>query len=204
MAKKTTSSILTGGKSKPSARRSIRCYFCAHSHDVSERTMSTTCPKCNKAIKVEDVVVKSYVPVINLQTCGTITITKRGRVAATRLQASEGVHCEGSVEGSIESGGPTELGSTAVWKGKYLFSPSLTVEDGAQLHGNVTVPAIPQDAVQDIEQNATVSTTRPSETPVPVGDANDDAESLAKAAPPMLTSSTRRPPTPRTITPAPP
>jgi len=138
-------SILSGNKSKPSARRDISCYHCGHAHEVSERTMSTTCPQCNKAIKVEDVVVKSYVPVINLQTCGTISITRRGRVAATRLQASEGVFCEGAVEGSIESGGPTELGAKAVWKGKYLYSPSLTIEDGAQVQGNITVPVLPHE-----------------------------------------------------------
>ena len=43
-------------KAKPAARRSIRCYLCGRRSEVSARTMSTTCPGCNKAIKVEDVV----------------------------------------------------------------------------------------------------------------------------------------------------
>ena len=65
--------------------------------------MSTTCPGCTKAIKVEDVVVKSYTPVNNLQTCGMIKITKRGRVAARRIQCGDGIICDGAIR-RIRSG----------------------------------------------------------------------------------------------------
>jgi hypothetical protein len=102
--------------------------------------MSTTCPRCHKAIKIEDLVVKSYIPVVDLQTCGTIRITKRGRVAAQRIQCGGGIVCEGAMEGSIETDGDVQMGPKAYWKGKTLQSRALEIAAGAKLVGVVTVP----------------------------------------------------------------
>ncbi len=121
-------------------RRSIRCYLCGHVQDVSARTMSTTCPGCNRAIKVENVTVKSYLPVNDLQTCGEVTITKRGRVVAKRIQSGEGISCEGAMEGTVETDGPIELGAKSSWKGQRLVGHSLVIQDGATLLGRVTIP----------------------------------------------------------------
>ena len=101
--------------------------------------MSTTCPGCTKAIKVEDVVVKSYTPVNNLQTCGMIKITKRGRVAARRIQCGDGIICDGAMEGTIETDGDVRLGPKATWRGKSLRSRSLAIADGAKLLGAISV-----------------------------------------------------------------
>ncbi|TVQ56586.1 MAG: polymer-forming cytoskeletal protein [Phycisphaerales bacterium] len=125
---------------KAGTRRSIRCYLCGHVQDVSTRTMSTTCPGCNRAIKVEDVTVKSYLPVNDLQTCGEVTITKRGRVVAKRIQSGEGISCEGAMEGTVETDGPIELGAKSSWKGQRLVGHSLVIQDGATLLGRVTIP----------------------------------------------------------------
>lgn len=127
-------------KAKPGARRTIRCYLCGHRFEVSARAMSTTCPGCHKAIKVEGLIVKSYVPVNDLQTCGHIKVTKRGRIAAKNIHSGDGITCEGSMEGSVATDGPVELGPKAVWKGKHLQSRTLAVSDGATLAGHVQVP----------------------------------------------------------------
>ena len=108
--------------------------------EVSPKTMSTTCPGCNRAIKIEDVLVKSYVPVNDLQTCGRIKVTKRGRVAAKHIQCGDGIECEGSIEGSIESEGRMQLGPKSNWKGRALQSQSLAISEGATLHGDIIVP----------------------------------------------------------------
>jgi cytoskeletal protein CcmA (bactofilin family) len=125
---------------KATAKRTVRCYLCGHGFEVSPRAMSTTCPSCHKAIKIEDVVVKSYIPVVDLQTCGRIRITKRGRVAAQRIQCGDGIVCEGAMEGSIETDGEVHLGPKAYWKGKTLQSRALEIAAGAKLIGVVTVP----------------------------------------------------------------
>lgn len=127
-------------KAKKAATRTIRCYLCGHRFEVSARTMSTTCPGCHKAIKVEDVVIKSYLPVNDLQTCGHLKITRRGRVAAKRIQSGDGIACEGILEGSVETESKVELGNKSSWKGNVLKSSTLVVKDGATLTGGVCVP----------------------------------------------------------------
>ena len=82
---------------KQAARRDIRCYLCGHRFEVSTRTMSVPCPSCHKALKVEDITVKNYLPVNDLQTCGRITITKTGRVVAKRRSPLPKRHAAASV-----------------------------------------------------------------------------------------------------------
>jgi len=102
--------------------------------------MSTTCPGCNKAIKIEDMVVKTYLPVVDLQTCGRIKITKRGRIAARRIQCGDGITCDGTIEAAIETDGDVSFGPKSSWKGKTLQSQSITIAAGAMLLGVVKVP----------------------------------------------------------------
>jgi hypothetical protein len=129
-------------KATNTPRRSIRCYLCGHTFDVSGMTMSVPCPHCHKALKVEDVHVKSYVPVNDLQTCGKITVARNGRVVARVIRAGEGIECEGTLEGAIEADDRVLLADKANWKGKSLVTRSLVVEDGAKLYGQVKVPWI--------------------------------------------------------------
>ncbi|MCZ6837165.1 MAG: polymer-forming cytoskeletal protein [Planctomycetota bacterium] len=83
---------------------------------------------------------KTYLPVNDLQTCGKIKITKRGRVAARLLQCGEGIECEGSVEGEIETDGHVKLGPKASWKGKTLRCGSIDIAVGAQIIGEMKIP----------------------------------------------------------------
>lgn len=124
---------------KAPARKEVQCYLCEHRFEVSGRAMSTTCPGCHRAIKIEDVTVKSYLPVAKLQTCGKINITKRGRVAAYDIQSGDDITCEGSMEGSVQSKGRVILGPKSTWKGKNLESPVLTIAEGAVVNGQVSI-----------------------------------------------------------------
>ncbi len=126
------------GKAVPT--RAIRCYLCGYRFAVSLRAMSTTCSGCNKAIKIEDMVVKTYVPVVDLQTCGRIKITKRGRIAARRIQCGDGITCDGTIEAAIETDGDVSFGPKSSWKGKTLQSRSIKIAAGATLLGVVKVP----------------------------------------------------------------
>jgi cytoskeletal protein CcmA (bactofilin family) len=108
--------------------------------------MSVPCPKCNKALKVEDVTIKSYLPVNDLQTCGRIFVTKTGRIVAKLIRCGDGIECEGTIEGAIESDGKLVLGAKSSWKGQTLFARSLELTDGAKLVGYVKVPYAPPKA----------------------------------------------------------
>ena len=136
---------MLGSKAKAGTKKNIRCYLCGRTQEVSTRTMSTTCPGCNKAIKVEDLVIKSYMPVNDLQTCGKIKITKRGRVAAKIIKSGGGIECDGTVEGEIETDGLVKLGPKALWKGKSLRCGSIDISEGAKLIGELKIPWLRSD-----------------------------------------------------------
>lgn len=143
MAKSTNSSTKTAATTKSAKqppRRQIRCYFCGNRFEVSPKTLSVPCPKCNKALKVEDIAVKSYLPVNDLQTCGKITIAKNGRVVAKVIRSGDGIECEGAVEGAIETDGDMVFGPKASWKGNVLQSKRLVISEGAKLIGVIRVP----------------------------------------------------------------
>jgi hypothetical protein len=127
-------------KIKPQSKREIRCYLCGHRFEVSPRTMSVPCPHCNKALKVEDINVKTYLPVNDLQTCGKISVAKNGRVVAKIIRSGDGIECEGTLEGVIETDGEMLLGPKSSWKGTMLQSRTLNITDGAKLVGHVKVP----------------------------------------------------------------
>ena len=133
-------------RAKANAKREVRCYLCGHRFEVSARTMSTTCPGCNRPIKVEDVVVKTYLPVNDLQTCGKIKIARKGRVVAKLIQSGQGIECLGTLEGAVETDGDFTLGPKAAWKGARLQSRRLVMAEGATLDGIVRVPWVREEA----------------------------------------------------------
>ncbi len=183
------------GRNRPTARRQVRCYFCGQMLDVSAKTLSTTCPGCHKAIKVEDVVIKSYLPVNDVQTCGLITVTKRGRIAAKRVQSGDGVVCEGSIEGKVETPGPVQLGPKSSWKGASLTSKTLEVDDGAKLNGLVTVPCEePEESAIDEKHAKLVRRVEPpNPTASLVKDDLEQPESRPKSAQLTETKPTPKP-----------
>ena len=170
---------------KAAAKRTVRCYLCGHGFTVSPRAMSTTCPRCNKAIKIEDVVVKSYIPVVELQTCGKIRIAKRGRVAAKRIQCGGGIICEGAMEGAVETDGDVRLGPKAFWKGKTLQSRSLEIAAGAKLIGVITVPwHRPASEKSPKAETATKRATPTTATTVGAAKKTSTKKTTARKSPP--------------------
>ena len=127
-------------RTKKPTRREVSCYYCRHAIDVSSMSMSTACPNCHKAIKIEDVVIKTYLPVNDLLTCGEITVTRRGRVVARNIHAGNGITCEGTIEGEVVSEGTISLGPKSEWKGKMLSTDHLEIAEGATMVGRICVP----------------------------------------------------------------
>ena len=108
--------------------------------------MSTSCPECNLPLVIEDVVVKSYMGVNTLETCGRLVIPKRKHIV---VQAHVVAHAGIEVNGRLEcrqaiSQGPVVLGPKAVWRGD-LRAPSLVVNPGAKIHGGYfSIPEMPK------------------------------------------------------------
>lgn len=106
--------------------------------------MSTSCPKCSKALIVEDVIIKSAHAVRKIQTCGRLVVQKKGRVIAQVVEAHDGVEVEGILEATVHSGGPVRIGPKAQWKGD-CHAPALAVESGGRIAGGYFV--IPDDTL---------------------------------------------------------
>jgi hypothetical protein len=126
-------------KSAPTPRL-IQCYHCRHRFEVGAKTMTTSCPGCNKPLMVEDVVVKGLEAVRKLQTCGRIVVQKKGRVIAQLVEAHLGIEVDGVVEAGAFQGGPVRIGEKGEWKGD-CRAPVLHLEAGGRIHGGFfTIP----------------------------------------------------------------
>ena len=110
----------------------VYCYFCGRRIEVGPRTMSTSCPGCHKSVLLEDIVVKGYKGVTNLETCGKLIVSRRGHaVAKNRIVAHSGIEVKGRVQcGHALTAGRVTLFGKAEWRGD-LRAPSLVVEQGA-------------------------------------------------------------------------
>ncbi|MCC5787483.1 MAG: polymer-forming cytoskeletal protein [Phycisphaerales bacterium] len=119
---------------KQKGPRPVRCYHCGRTFEVPAKAMTCSCPGCFKGIQLESIVVKNMEQMSRLETCGSITVRKRGLVQADRIIAADGIVVEGIVHANAKSGRCVTLHSGAQWKGD-LTAPSLEIREGASILG---------------------------------------------------------------------
>jgi hypothetical protein len=119
-------------------QRTVQCYLCARRFDISAIAATVSCPGCFKPLLVEDVVVKSYQAVKKIQTCGRLTVQKRGRVVAELVEAHEGVEVLGIMHANVVSGRSVRIGPRAEWKGD-LRCPAVQIDPSANILGGYFV-----------------------------------------------------------------
>ena len=116
--------------------RMVQCYHCRHRFEVGGRAQSTSCPGCNKPLIVEDLVFdtkRSGIGRVKVQTCGTITIKKGGRVTAELVEAHGGLIVHGTIEAKeVISGTTLVLSKTALFYG-HLHAPAVEMAAGAKV-----------------------------------------------------------------------
>lgn len=125
--------------------RLVQCYHCRHRFEVGGRAQSTSCPKCNKALIVSDIEVKSGVrgPMREDRTCGRIIVHKRARLISEYLEAHGGVECHGIIDAKkVVSGKAVLLTDKCQFKGA-LHAPSVDMKPGARVLGQFAVPDDP-------------------------------------------------------------
>ncbi len=136
--------------------RTVQCYHCRHRFEVGGRAQSTSCPGCNKPLIVEDLVFdtkRSGIGRIKVQTCGTITVKKGGRVTAELVEAHGGVVCLGTIEAKkVISGRTLVLGKASLFYGA-LQAPAVDMAAGARVKPSLfEVPSDPL-GLGDLEEN---------------------------------------------------
>ncbi len=121
----------------PGESQTIVCLYCGKPQAIGKRAMSITCKFCNKSLKLEDLVFKQYEARRAIETCGVVTIEKKGNVIADRVLCG-GLVVRGKVKGKVDSRGPVLVGPEAEIKGD-VKAPVLAVGAGAILEGQYQI-----------------------------------------------------------------
>lgn len=114
-------------------RATIVCLHCGKSQEVGRKAMTITCRHCNKSLRLEDLRFKEYQARRVIETCGIVTVEKKGNVITDRITCG-GLIVRGKVKGAILSHGPVLVGPEADIKGD-VTAPTLAVGAGAALEG---------------------------------------------------------------------
>ena len=118
-------------------RTAINCLHCGKTLEIGRRALSVTCKFCHKPLKLEDVQIKVYEARRSIETCGVVTIEKKGNVVSDRILCG-GAIVRGKVKGNITSLGPVLVGPEAEIKGN-VTAPALAVGAGAILDGRYEI-----------------------------------------------------------------
>ena len=121
----------------PDDRMTIVCLYCEKSQEVGRKAMTVTCRFCNKALKLEDLRFSQYQARRTIDTCGVVTIEKKGHVVTDKMHCG-GLIVRGKLKGDIQSRGPVLVGPEAEVRGN-IIAPSLAVGAGAILDGHYEI-----------------------------------------------------------------
>jgi cytoskeletal protein CcmA (bactofilin family) len=122
----------------------VTCYLCGHDFEVSPKAITVSCPSCARQLMAQDVTIKGHTAVTTLPSCGKVVVKLRGRVVAKKVIGQEGVTCEGSIEGAIETTATVRLERKAKCHGA-IRAGRLIIADGASLEGEICVPWRPAE-----------------------------------------------------------
>jgi hypothetical protein len=129
-------------------RQVVICLYCNKPQEVGRKTLSMTCKFCNKSLRLEDLRFKEYQARRTIETCGIVTVEKKGNVITDRILCG-GLVVRGKVKGNISSRGPVLVSPEAEIRGD-VTAPSLAVGAGAVLEGRYRIgpeaekPPVPQ------------------------------------------------------------
>jgi hypothetical protein len=121
----------------PDDRSTIVCLYCNRPQEVSRKAMSVTCKFCNKPLKLQDIRYDKYEARRNIDTCGIVTVEKKGNVVADKINCG-GLVARGKIKATIISRGPVMVGPEAEIKGD-VSAPTLAVGSGAILEGKYVI-----------------------------------------------------------------
>ena len=129
---------------QPEDRQTIFCLYCGKPQEVGRRAMSVTCKHCSKPLKLENIQFDKYQARRVIDTCGVVTIEKKGNVVTDQINCG-GLVVRGKVKGEINSRGPVLVGPEAEIRGD-VTAPSLAVGAGAILQGRYEIGTKPPPA----------------------------------------------------------
>ena len=126
----------------PGDRQTIICLYCGKPQEIGRKALTITCKFCNKSLKLEDLAFKSYEARRAIETCGVVTVEKKGNVVSDRILCG-GLIVRGKLKGNITSRGAVFVGPEADIRGD-VTAPTLAVGAGAVLDGQYAIGDGPQ------------------------------------------------------------
>ena len=121
----------------PDDRQVVVCLYCARPQEVGRKTLSMTCKFCNKSLRLEDIRFKEYQARRSIETCGIVTVEKKGNVITDRIQCG-GLVVRGKLKGNVQSRGPVLVSPEAEIRGD-ITAPTLAVGAWAILEGRYNI-----------------------------------------------------------------
>jgi Polymer-forming cytoskeletal len=127
----------------PGDRQTITCLYCGKPQEIGRKAMTITCKFCNKSLKLEDIPFKGYEARRAIETCGVVTVEKKGNVISDRVLCG-GLIVRGKIKGNITSRGAVLVGPEAEIRGD-VTAPTMAVGAGAVLDGKYAIgPQLPE------------------------------------------------------------
>jgi hypothetical protein len=121
----------------PSDKTTVVCLYCGKPQEIGRTAKTMTCRHCNKSLKLEDLAFKQYEARRAIETCGIVTVEKKGNVVSDRVICG-GLIVRGKLRGNITSRGPVLVGPEAEIRGD-VSAPALAVGAGAVLDGDYSI-----------------------------------------------------------------
>lgn len=122
---------------RPDDATTVLCLYCRKPLEVGRKALSITCKFCHKPLKLEDIQIKQYEARRAIETCGIVTVEKKGNVVSDRIRCG-GLIVRGKVKGAVTSHGPVLVGPEAEIKGD-VIAPTMAVGAGAILDGHYRI-----------------------------------------------------------------
>ena len=155
----------------PDDRVAIICLHCDRQQEVSRKAMSVTCKFCSKRLRLEDLKIKQYEARRVIETCGVVTVEKKGNVVTDRIDCGS-LLVKGKVKGEVNSRGSVVLETDAEIKGD-ITAAALVIGPGALIEGKLEIRP----------RSASETSAVPAVAATPGESAPPESETPAAAAP---------------------
>ena len=134
---------------KETGPKIICCPNCGGAQEVGQSAQSVVCHHCNVAIKVTDQKITQYSATVSLETCGSLTIEKKGALVVQKRVVVSNLVLKGSLKGNTIVYDTVTISAGAQMVGE-LKARILKVEDGASVKGYFSI--IPGDGCVTVER----------------------------------------------------
>lgn len=133
---------------KPTGPRIIHCPNCSGAQEVGASAQSVVCRTCNVSVKIADEKITQYSATVSLETCGSLTIEKKGALVVQKRVVAADLTLKGSLKGNTVVYDTAHIAAGANLVGD-LRARVITIEDGASLKGFLQI--IPKDGCVTVE-----------------------------------------------------